>query len=66
MSFLEFPGMVTLLPPWAACSSAYNPFCEEISPGAQLKPPLAHLEAISSYPVPGCLGEESNTHMATT
>ena len=30
------------------------------------KPPLRQLEAISSHPVPCYLGEETNTHLATT
>lgn len=40
-------------------------FNKEILPDAQPKPPLAQLQAISSFPVPDCLGEEANPHLDT-
>ena len=43
-----------------------NPFGEEIFPNIQSKPPLAQLEAISSCPIACYLGEETDTHLATT
>ncbi|GAB0178602.1 hypothetical protein GRJ2_000325500 [Grus japonensis] len=43
-----------------------NPSGEEILPNIQSKPPLAQLEAISSSPIAYYLGEETNTHLATT
>ncbi|KAK4823336.1 hypothetical protein QYF61_001613 [Mycteria americana] len=43
-----------------------NPFSEEIFPNIQSKPPLEQLEAISSRPIACYLGEETNTHLATT
>lgn len=46
--------MVTQLLCLAACS---NPLIEEIFANIQPKPSLAQLEAISSCPIPCCLGE---------
>jgi len=43
-----------------------NAFGEEIFPNIQSKPPLMQLEAISSCPIAGYLGEETNTSLATT
>ncbi|KAK4831743.1 LOW QUALITY PROTEIN: hypothetical protein QYF61_018873 [Mycteria americana] len=43
-----------------------NPFGEDIFPNIQSKPPLVQLEAISSHPITCYLGEETNTHLATT
>ncbi|KAK4825513.1 hypothetical protein QYF61_000026, partial [Mycteria americana] len=43
-----------------------NTFSEDIFPNIQPKPPLAQLEAISSHAITCCLGEETNTHLATT
>ncbi|KAK4826690.1 hypothetical protein QYF61_010699 [Mycteria americana] len=43
-----------------------NTFHEEIFPNIQSKPPLAQPEAISSCPMACYLGEETNTHLATT
>lgn len=42
-----------------------NPFLEEILSDIQPEPPLAQLEALSSCPVPCCLGEGTDTHLAT-
>ena len=39
---------------------------KKIFPPIQSKPPLAQLEAISSRPIAGYLGEETNTHLTTT
>ncbi|KAK4810721.1 hypothetical protein QYF61_007695 [Mycteria americana] len=43
-----------------------NPFSEEKFPNIQSQPPLVQLEAISSCPITCYLGEETNTHLATT
>ncbi|KAK4826066.1 hypothetical protein QYF61_005025 [Mycteria americana] len=43
-----------------------NPFSEEIFPNIQSKPPLAQLEAISSCLIACYVGEETNSHLATT
>ena len=43
-----------------------SPFTEEIFPNIQSKPPMAQPEAISSCPISCYLGEETNTHLATT
>ncbi|KAK4828640.1 hypothetical protein QYF61_000288 [Mycteria americana] len=43
-----------------------NPFSEEKFPNIQSKPPLAHLEAISSCPITCYLGEEMDPHLSTT
>ncbi|GAB0186314.1 hypothetical protein GRJ2_001096700 [Grus japonensis] len=43
-----------------------NPFGEEIVPNIQSKPPLMQLKTISSHPITCYLGEETNTHLATT
>ncbi|KAK4827220.1 hypothetical protein QYF61_015248 [Mycteria americana] len=43
-----------------------NTFHEEIFPNIQSKPPLVQLEAISSCSMACYLGEETNTHLATT
>ena len=43
-----------------------NPFGEEIFPNIQSKPPLAQPEAVSSHPIAFYLGEETDTHLATT
>ena len=43
-----------------------NPFGEDIFPNIQSKLPLAQPEAISSHSVAYYLGEEANTHVATT
>ena len=43
-----------------------NPFGEEIFPNIRSKPPLAQLEAVPSCPITCYLGEETNTHLATT
>ena len=43
-----------------------NPFGEEVFPNIQSKPPLVQLEAVSSHPITCYLGEETNTHLATT
>ena len=56
--------MVTQPLPWAACSDASS--SEEIFPNIQPKSPLTHLEAISFCPITCYLGEETNTHLATT
>jgi len=39
---------------------------KEIFPNSQSKPPLTQLEAIASCPIISYLGEETNTHLATT
>ena len=39
---------------------------QENFPHIQPKPPLMQLEAISSCPIPNCLGEDTNTHLTTT
>ncbi|KAK4832039.1 hypothetical protein QYF61_020554 [Mycteria americana] len=44
----------------------HNPFGEEIFPNTEPKPSLAQLEAISSCPMACYLGEETDTHLATT
>jgi len=41
-------------------------FSEEIFPNIQSEPPLMQLEAISSHPIAGYLGEGTNTHLTTT
>ncbi|KAF1556984.1 Collagen alpha-1(XXI) chain, partial [Eudyptula minor] len=41
-------------------------FGKEIFPHIQSKPPLVQLEAISSRPIACYLGEETDTHLATT
>ena len=44
-----------------------NPFSEDFfSPNIQSKSPLAQPEVISSHPITCYLGEETNTHLATT
>ncbi|KAK4813411.1 hypothetical protein QYF61_004748, partial [Mycteria americana] len=43
-----------------------NPLGEEKFPNIQSKPPLAQLEAISSYPITCYLGEETDPHLSTT
>ncbi|KAK4820223.1 hypothetical protein QYF61_021728, partial [Mycteria americana] len=43
-----------------------NTFGKEIFPNIQSKPPLAQLEAISSCFMACHLGEETDTHLATT
>ncbi|KAK4814106.1 LOW QUALITY PROTEIN: hypothetical protein QYF61_008201, partial [Mycteria americana] len=43
-----------------------HPFSKEIFPNIQSKPPLVQLEAISSRPITCYLGEETDTHLATT
>ncbi|KAJ7423673.1 hypothetical protein BTVI_08992 [Pitangus sulphuratus] len=43
-----------------------HPFCEEIPPDIQPKPPLAQLKTLSSCPVSGCLREETKAHLSTT
>ena len=43
-----------------------NPFGEESFCNIQSKHPLAQLEAISFHPITCYLGEETNTHLATT
>ena len=40
-------------------------FSKEIFPNIQPKPPLMQLEAISSRPIAGYLGEETNTCLTT-
>ena len=44
----------------------YNSFSKEISPDIQSEPPLTQLEVISSHPISGYLGDETNTHLTTT
>ena len=44
----------------------YNSFSEEIFPNIKSKPPLMQLEAISSRPIAGSLGEETNTCLTAT
>ena len=41
-----------------------NPFSEGIFPNIQSKLAVVQLEAISSHPITGYLGEETNTHLA--
>jgi len=41
-------------------------FSKEIFLNIQTKPPLTQLEAISSHPITGYLGEETNTRLITT
>jgi len=41
-------------------------FSKDIFPNTQSKSPLTQLEAGSSRPITGYLGEETNTHLATT
>ncbi|KAK4815341.1 hypothetical protein QYF61_000173 [Mycteria americana] len=43
-----------------------NPFSEVKFPNIQSKPPLVQLETISSCPITCYLGEETDTHLATT
>ncbi|KAK4820179.1 hypothetical protein QYF61_021451, partial [Mycteria americana] len=43
-----------------------HPFSKEIFPNSQSQPPLAQLEAISSRPIASYLGEETDSHLATT
>ena len=43
-----------------------NPFGEEIFPNVLSKPLMAQLEAVSSHPITWYLGEETDTHLATT
>lgn len=43
-----------------------NPFSDEVFSSSQTKPPLAHLEAVSSCPVDFYLGEEASSHLLTT
>ena len=43
-----------------------KPFGEDVSPHIQSRPPLAQVEAVSSRPVTCSLGEETDTHLATT
>jgi len=40
-------------------------FSKEIFPNIQSKRPLMQLEAISSHPIAGYLGEETNTCLST-
>ncbi|KAK4824605.1 hypothetical protein QYF61_016874 [Mycteria americana] len=51
---------------WVPVPMLDNTFSKEIFPNIQSKPPLAQLEAISSCPITCYLGEETNTHLATT
>jgi len=41
-------------------------FSKEMFPNTQTKPPLTQLEAISSRPITGYLGEETNIPLTTT
>ncbi|KAK4828847.1 LOW QUALITY PROTEIN: hypothetical protein QYF61_000904 [Mycteria americana] len=43
-----------------------HPFNEEIFPKIQSEPPLVQLEAVSSCPITCYLGEDTDTHLATT
>ncbi|XP_068861257.1 probable C-mannosyltransferase DPY19L4 isoform X3 [Aphelocoma coerulescens] len=43
-----------------------QPFCEKNPPDVQPKPSLAQLEAMSSRPVSGCLGKETDPPLVTT
>jgi len=43
-----------------------SPFGEEFFPNIQPKPPLVQLEAISSHFITCYLGEETDSHLATT
>ncbi|PKU44867.1 ryanodine receptor hypothetical protein [Limosa lapponica baueri] len=43
-----------------------NPFCEEIFPNSQSKPPLEQLDAISLCFITCYLGEETDLHLTTT
>ena len=58
--------MVTLPPPWAACSNTASLFGEEIFPNIQPEPPLVQLEAIPSHHIGSYQGEEANPHLTTT
>lgn len=42
-----------------------NPFCEEIFPSIQIKPPLVQFETISCCSVACNLREETDTHFST-
>ncbi|KAJ7400308.1 hypothetical protein BTVI_106655 [Pitangus sulphuratus] len=41
------------------------PFCEELLPDVQPKPPLAQLKTVSSCPAASCSGEERDPYLAT-
>ncbi|PKU48777.1 rna-directed dna polymerase from mobile element jockey-like [Limosa lapponica baueri] len=43
-----------------------SPFGEEIFPNIESEPPLAQLEAMSSCPITCYLGEDTDSHLATT
>ena len=58
--------MVTLPPPWAACSNTASLFGEEIFPNIQPEPPLVQLEAIPSHSITSYVGKEANPHHTTT
>ncbi|RMC00653.1 hypothetical protein DUI87_23270 [Hirundo rustica rustica] len=58
--------MVTPPPPMQPIPEYNHPFCEEIPYNVQPKLALAQLEMMFSCPVTGCLGEEANSHLATT
>ena len=56
-------GTAIPAPPWTAHPVSDDPFCDEIPPDVQPKPPLEQFEAL--YSCPGCLGEEPTPHLAT-
>lgn len=60
------PGTVTRPTPWAAHSNIKTHFREEILPNIQREPPAVQLKAVSSRPVAGRLGEETNPNLAKT
>jgi len=43
-----------------------NVFGEKFFPNIQSKPPLTQLEGISSCPIAGYLGKDTDPHLATT
>lgn len=59
------PRTATPSPPWAAHSSIHHPFCGEILPNVQPKPPLAQIKIVSSKPVANLTFPLSSERTAT-
>ena len=65
MFFEHLQGWGLLPLPGQPIPMSDHSFSKEIFPNIQSKPPLMQPEAIASSPIPYCLGEETNTCLAT-
>ena len=60
------PGSVTPPPPWAAHPSVWPLLCRHVFPNVQPASLLPQLEAVPSSPIPSYMGDEANSHLAST